>query len=107
MQRDHARSDRELYRLRLYVAGVTRRSMKVIEGVQRLCEAQLPGGYDLDVIDIHQQPELARADGILATPTLVRHAPLPGARVVGGFFVGDAFADERVLSLLGIVAPPT
>jgi circadian clock protein KaiB len=105
LERDQAYSDEERYRLRLYVAGVTRRSMKVIEGVQRLCETRLQGRYDLDVVDIHQQPALARADRVLATPTLVRQAPPPSLRVVGGFFAGDMFANERVLSMLDIVPP--
>jgi circadian clock protein KaiB len=85
------------YLLRLYVAGATRRSVAAIQDVQRLCETRLPGRYILEIIDVHQQPGLARDDGVIATPTLVRQAPPPVRRLVGGFF-----ADARVLSALGV-----
>ena len=88
----------ERYLLCLYVAGVTPRSVAAIQAVQRLCAVQLPGRYTLEVIDVHQQPELARAADIVATPTLVRQAPPPVRRLVGGF--SD---DARMLSVLGCV----
>jgi circadian clock protein KaiB len=90
---------KERYLLRLYVAGATRRSLAAIQDVQRLCEARLAGQYTLEIIDIHQQPELARADGVVATPTLVKHEPPPARRLVGG-----GFAEPRVLSALGVLS---
>ena len=80
--------------LRLYVAGATARSREALVRVRRLCETQLHGAYDLEVIDIYQQPIIARDGQILATPTLVREFPRPVRRLIGnlanttGLFVG-------------------
>ena len=82
------------YVLRLYVAGATARSRQALLRVRRICEAELNGEYDLEVIDIYQQPILARDGQILATPTLVREFPRPMRRLIGnlsnttGLFVG-------------------
>jgi circadian clock protein KaiB len=90
-------SPEESYLLRLYVAGATPRSAAAIQAVQRLCAVQLPGRYTLEVIDVHQQPALARAERIIATPTLVKHAPSPVQRLVGDFS-----RDSRILVALGV-----
>jgi circadian clock protein KaiB len=80
--------------LRLYVAGATDRSRQALLRVRRLCETELHGEYELEVIDIYQQPILARDGQILATPTLVREFPRPVRRLIGnlsntaGLFVG-------------------
>jgi circadian clock protein KaiB len=80
--------------LRLYVAGATDRSRQALLRVRRLCKTELNGEYDLEVIDIYQQPILARDGQILATPTLVREFPRPVRRLIGnlsnttGLFVG-------------------
>ena len=80
--------------LRLYVAGATARSSQAILRARQLCETELKGEYDLEVIDIYQQPILARDGQILATPTLVREFPRPVRRLIGnlsnhaGQFVG-------------------
>lgn len=71
------------YVLRLYVAGATARSRDALLRVRKLCEAELKGEYDLQVIDIYQQPILARDGQILATPTLVREFPNPVRRLIG------------------------
>jgi circadian clock protein KaiB len=82
------------YVLRLYVAGATARSRQALLRVRRMCEAELNGEYDLEVIDIYQQPIMARDGQILATPTLVREIPRPMRRLIGnlsntiGLFVG-------------------
>ncbi len=87
--------------LRLYVAGATENSRLAILRARRLCEAKLGGGYDLEVIDIYQQPILARDGQILATPTLVRDFPPPVRRLIGnlsnteGMFVGLDLDTER------------
>ena len=82
------------YILRLYVAGATARSHQAVLRVRQLCETELKGKCDLEVIDIYQQPFLARDGQILATPTLVREFPRPVRRLIGnlsnttGLFVG-------------------
>lgn len=73
----------EKHILRLYVAGATERSRRAIERVRQLCERELGGVYLLEVIDIYQQPIIARDGQILATPTLVREFPRPIRRLIG------------------------
>ena len=85
------------YILRLYVAGATDRSRRAILRVRQLCETELTGNYELKVIDVYQQPILARDGQIVATPTLVRRLPKPVRRLIGnlsntsGLFVGFDF----------------
>lgn len=69
--------------LRLFVAGATARSRQAILRVRELCETELKGRCALEVIDIHQQPELARANQIVATPTLIKEFPRPVRRFIG------------------------
>jgi len=69
--------------LRLYVAGATERSRRAILRSRQLCETELEGQFDLEVIDVYQQPVLARDGQIVATPTLVREFPLPVRRLIG------------------------
>ena len=88
------------YVLRLYVTGMTPRSRRAIENVRRICEEHLPGQYDLEVIDIYQQPTLARGEQIIAAPTLIKKLPLPLRRVIG-----DMSSTDRVL--LGLDLRPT
>jgi len=82
------------YVLRLYVAGATDRSRQAIQRARRLCEAELKDNFELEVIDVYQQPILARDGQIVATPTLVREFPQPVRRLIGnlanttGLFVG-------------------
>jgi len=93
------------YVLRLYVAGATDRSRQALLRVRRLCETELNGEYDLEVIDIYQQPILARDGQILATPTLVREFPRPVRRFIGnlantsGLFVGLDLDTKGVTAL--------
>jgi circadian clock protein KaiB len=80
--------------LRLYVAGATDRSRQAVLRARSLCETELKGEYELEVIDVYQQPILARDGQIVATPTLVREFPRPVRRFIGnlanisGLFVG-------------------
>lgn len=83
---------REKYLLRLYVTGATPRSALAIANIRRICEELLHGCYDLEVIDIYQQPVLARDEQIIAAPTLVKKLPEPLRRLVG-----DLSSRERVL----------
>ena len=85
------------YVLHLYVTGATPQSVRAIANVRRVCEKYLHGYYRLDVIDLYQQPELARDDQIIASPTLIKQRPLPVRRVLG-----DMSRTERVLMGLGL-----
>jgi circadian clock protein KaiB len=82
----------ERYVLRLYVTGMTPRSTRAVENVRTICEEHLHGRYDLEVIDIYQQPTLAKGEQIIAAPTLVKRLPLPLRRVIG-----DLSSTDRVL----------
>lgn len=92
------RTDGHTYVLRLYVAGTTPRSMRAILDARAFCESHLADRYELEVIDIYQQPDLARDEQIIAVPTLVRSLPPPLRRLVG-----DLSNEERVLAGLEIV----
>lgn len=85
------------YVLHLYVSGQTQRSLQAAANLRRLCEQHLGGNYDLVLIDVQAQPDLAEAAEILATPVTVRMAPPPVSRVVGD--LSDPF---KVLQALGI-----
>jgi len=88
------------YVLRLFVAGATARSRQAVLRVRQLCDAEPKGSYKLEVIDIYQQPKLARDHQIVATPTLVRESPPPVRRFIGnllnttGLFAGLDFDPE-------------
>lgn len=71
------------YLLRLYVTGVTPASTHAVANLTRICEEHLKGRYQLQVIDIYQQPELARSGNIIVAPTLVKQLPLPIRRLIG------------------------
>ncbi|MCK9364993.1 MAG: circadian clock KaiB family protein [Syntrophales bacterium] len=82
-ERAAAERDREKYVLRLYVTGMTPKSTLAIANVGKICEKYLAGRYALKVIDIYQQPNLAREKQIIATPTLIKELPLPLRRLIG------------------------
>ena len=69
--------------LRLYVAGATERSCQAVLRARQLCKAEFKGNFELEVIDIYQQPILARDGQIVATPTLVKELPRPVRRLIG------------------------
>ena len=71
------------YVLRLYVAGMTPKSTRAIANVRQLCKKHLPGRYELEVIDIYQQPKLAKGEQIIAAPTLIKKLPLPLRKLIG------------------------
>ncbi len=79
------------YILKLYITGMTPRSQAALRNIQKVSEEFLDS-YELEVIDIYQQPELAEGEQIVATPTLIRKLPLPLRRLVG-----DLSQKERVL----------
>ncbi len=80
------------FALRLYVTGLTTRSTQAINTVKDLCEAELKGRYELEVIDVSKRPDLAKQENIIAAPTLVKTLPLPLRRLIG-----DLSDKERVL----------
>lgn len=82
----------EVYELRLYVAGQTARSLQAFANLKRICEEHLAGRYEIEVIDLGKNPQLARGDQILALPTLVRKLPQPVRKIIG-----DLSNTERVL----------
>jgi len=83
---------KEKYVLRLYVTGMTPRSTRAIQSIKKICDEDLKGRCDLEVIDIYQRPMLAQGEQIIATPTLVKKLPLPLRR-----FIGDMADTERIL----------
>jgi circadian clock protein KaiB len=80
------------YVLRLYVAGATPRSTQSIMNIKKICEEYLRGRYELEVIDIYQQPVLAKGEQIIAAPTLVKKLPPPLRR-----FIGNMSDVDRIL----------
>ena len=80
------------YILRLYVAGTTSRSIRAVANIKEICENTLKNRYDLEVIDIYQQPVLIKGEQIIAAPTLVKKLPPPLRK-----FIGDMSDTERIL----------
>jgi circadian clock protein KaiB len=90
-------AESERYILRLYVAGMKPRSAHAIENIRAICLEHLEGRYELQVIDVYQQPELAKGEQIVAAPTLIKKLPLPLRRIIG-----DMSNEEKVLVGLGL-----
>ncbi len=90
-----------LWKLRLYIAGQTPRSLTAFANLQRLCEEHLAGRHEIEVIDLVKSPELGKSDQIIALPTLVRKVPEPVKRLVG-----DLSNSERVLFGIDLIASP-
>jgi circadian clock protein KaiB len=82
----------EIWALRLYIAGQTPKSIAAFANLKKICEAHLPGRYQIEVVDLLKQPQLAAGDQIVAIPTLVRKLPEPLRRIVG-----DLSNTERTL----------
>jgi circadian clock protein KaiB len=76
-------STAQIYVLRLFVTGASQKSLQAIDNLKRLCEENFPDQYELEVIDIYQQPGLAAKEQLLAVPTLIKDLPLPARRLVG------------------------
>lgn len=80
------------YVLRLYVSGITSRSVLAITNLKKICEEYLDGRYELEVIDLYKKPQLAKDEQIIAAPTLIKKLPLPFRRIIG-----DMSNKEKVL----------
>jgi circadian clock protein KaiB len=89
---------KETFILRLFVTGILPNSVRAVENINAICEQYLKGRYDLEVIDIYQQPALALAEDIIAVPVLVKKFPFPEERLIG-----DLSDTERVLKGLHII----
>ncbi len=93
------KTEQKRYRLSLYVIGATPHSARAIANLRRICEEHAPGEYELKVVDVTHNPKAAKEHQIVATPTLIREAPLPLRRLVG-----DMSRDDVVAQRLGL--PP-
>jgi circadian clock protein KaiB len=89
----------EFWHLRLYVAGQSPKSLDALANLTRLCEQHLAGRYELEVVDLVEQPFRAVSDDVIAIPTLVRRLPAPLRRIIG-----DLSDTERVLVGLRVTA---
>lgn len=92
-----SKSTGEIWKLRLYVAGQTPKSITAFANLKKICEAHLAGQYVIEVIDLLKNPQLAKGDQIIAIPTLVRKLPEPIKKIIG-----DLANTERVLVGLDI-----
>jgi circadian clock protein KaiB len=93
------RKKSDTYVLRLYVAGQTPKSMAAISNLKKICEEHLAGRFQLQVVDLLKDPQLARGDQILAIPTLVKKLPVPVRKIIG-----DLSNTERVLVGLDLLS---
>src|ERR1700753_2074161 len=96
-----AADDSTRYTVRLFITGTTARSTRAIENMRRICEENLQGRYDLEVVDVYRNPEATRELQVVATPTLVKILPEPLRRIIG-----DLSDEERVLAGLDLVQVP-
>jgi circadian clock protein KaiB len=98
MNEEQQVDDEKEYKLRLYVAGQTPKSLQAFANLKKSCEEHLQGRYSIEVIDLLENPQLAQGDQILAIPTLVRKLPQPIRKIIG-----DLSNTERVLVGLDLV----
>lgn len=89
------------YSLHLYITGATPNSTRAVRNIKEICEQHLKGRYELVIIDIYQQPELAQQEDLIGVPTLIKRRPGLVRRLVG-----DLSDHERVVKALGIVRRP-
>jgi circadian clock protein KaiB len=87
------------YVLRLFVVGLTPKSQRAIQAVRDVCETHLKDRYELEIVDIYQQPELLKQEQIVVAPTLIKKLPLPLRRIIG-----DMVDSDKVLLGLDLTA---
>ena len=90
-------AEQPIFTLQLYVAGASQNSVRAIANLKALCETYLAGRYQLDVIDVRQERQVAETEQLIALPMLIRRGPLPEKRLIGD--MGDT---QKVLNALGI-----
>ena len=88
---------RRIYRFSLFVSGATSKSVRAITNIKAICDKHLAGKYQIEVVDIYQQPERLSGEQVVAVPTLVKQHPLPVRK-----FIGDLSNTERVLNGLDL-----
>lgn len=86
-----------VYLFRLFITGASPNSGRAVRNIREVCEQYLPEKYTLEIIDVYQQPELAKKEQLIALPLLIKKFPLPEKR-----FVGDLSDNEKVLRGLGL-----
>ncbi|RPD48429.1 circadian clock protein KaiB [Hymenobacter sediminis] len=101
MESDEQSEGAAHYVLHLYITGATPNSTRAVQNIKAICEQHLKSRYELLIIDIYQQPELAKQDQIIAAPTLIKKHPLPARRLIG-----DLSEHNKVLLALGLSPPP-
>ncbi|MCW3071955.1 MAG: thiol-disulfide isomerase [Bacteroidetes bacterium] len=89
---------KEEYILKLYVTGMSMSSLRAIENIKSICEEHLKGRYDLEIVDIYKYPDTMYENNLIASPTLIKHAPKPFKKLLG-----DLSNREKVLGALGIL----
>jgi circadian clock protein KaiB len=89
--------DKEVYQLRLFVTGASPNSSRAITNIKEICETHLPGNYELEIIDVYQQPLIAESEQIIALPLLIKKAPGMERRLIG-----DMSNTNKVLRGLGL-----
>jgi circadian clock protein KaiB len=87
----------QVYILRLFVSGASPRSIEAINNIKKICEEHLPGQYELEVVDLYQQPQLAVAEQVVAAPMLIKKFPLPLRRLIG-----NLSNTKQILQKLGL-----
>ena len=92
-----SKSDDDPYVFRLYVTGASPSSLRAIANTRELCEEHFNDNYELEIIDVHQQPSVARQENIIALPLLIKKHPLPEKRLIG-----DMSDMERILKSIGV-----
>jgi circadian clock protein KaiB len=103
MEQALARQSKEKYVLKLYITGMTHRSQEALRNIKKVLRENLGDNYELEVIDIYQQPTLAKGDQIIAVPTLIKKLPSPLRRLIG-----DLSQEDRIILGLDLKpkAPP-
>ncbi|MBD2700832.1 circadian clock KaiB family protein [Spirosoma sp. BT702] len=86
------------YILRLFITGASLHSVRAVSNIKHICETHIPGRYSLEIIDVHQQKELAKSAQLIALPLLIKDSPWPERRLIG-----DLSDTEKVLKGLGII----
>jgi len=97
MEKKILQNKKSNYILSLYISGATNRSKTAIENIKKICEENLKGRYELEIIDVYQQPEKLRNEQIIAVPTLIKRLPAPIRK-----FIGDLSDIDSVLVGLGL-----
>lgn len=93
----HSGNSKESYALQLFITGATPNSTRAIANIKTICEQHLKGKYQLEIIDVYQEREVAAKNQIVALPMLIKRFPLPERKLIG-----DMSRTEKVLEALGI-----